>query len=66
MVLVKHILEAAQKRLAVLSWEASLFDAAQILANPNTPLAVVCDSDGVAVGVISCSNIVNALATRGG
>jgi CBS domain-containing protein len=65
MVLVKHILEAAQKRLAVLSWEASLFDAAQILANPNTPLAVVCDSDGVAVGVISCSNVVNALATAG-
>ena len=29
MILVKHILEAAQKRLAVLSQEASLFDAAR-------------------------------------
>jgi CBS domain-containing protein len=65
MILVKHILEAARKRLAVLSRQASLFDAAQILANPNTPLAVVCDSDGIAVGVISRSNVVEALAAAG-
>ena len=65
MVLVKHILEAARKRLAVLSRQASLFDAAQILANPNTPLVVVCDSDGIAVGVISSSHVVNVLATAG-
>ena len=52
MILVKHILEAAQKRLVVLSQEASLFDAARILANRDTPLVVVCDSDGIAVGVI--------------
>jgi CBS domain-containing protein len=65
MVLVKHILEAAQKRLAVLSPEASLFDAARILANRATPLVVVCDGDGIAVGVISTSHIVNALATAG-
>ena len=65
MVLVKHILEAAQKRLAVLSREASLFDAARILANRDTPLVVVCDSDGIAVGVISSSHIVKVLATAG-
>ena len=65
MILVKHILEAARKRLAVLSRQALLFDAAQILANPNTPLAVVCDSDGIAVGVISRSNVVEALAAAG-
>ena len=65
MVLVKHILEAAQKRLAVLSPEASLFDAARILANRATPLVVVCDGHGIAVGVISTSHIVNALATAG-
>jgi hypothetical protein len=33
MVLVKHILEAAQKRLAVLGREASLYDVARILAS---------------------------------
>jgi CBS domain-containing protein len=65
MVLVKHILEAAQKRLTVLSQEASLFDAARILANRDTPLVVVCDSDGIAVGVISSSHVINALATAG-
>ena len=53
MILVQHILEAARKRLAVLSREASLSDIAQILVNPNTPLVVVCDSDGIAVGVMS-------------
>ena len=65
MVLVKHILEPAQKRLVVLSREASLFDAARILANRDTPLVVVCDSDGIAVGVISSNHVINVLATAG-
>ena len=65
MALVKHILEAARKRLAVLSREASLIDAARILANRDTPLIVVCDGDGIAVGVISTSHVVNVLATAG-
>ena len=63
MTLVLHILEAARKRLAVLSREASLFEAAEILANRNTPLAVVCDNDGVAAGVITRSDVVRVLAT---
>jgi len=65
MALVKHILEAARRRLAVLSVEASIFDAARILANRDTPLVVVCDGDGIAVGVVSSSHVVNALATAG-
>lgn len=65
MILVKHILEAARRRLAVLSREASLFDAARILENRDTPLVVVCDSDGIAVGVISTSHVVKVLATAG-
>jgi len=65
MTLVKHMLEAAQKRLAVLNREASIFDAARILANRNTPLVVVCDSDGIAMGVVSSNHIINALATTG-
>ena len=65
MAIVKHILEAARKRLAVLSREASLFDAARILENRDTPLIVVCDSDGIAVGVISSSHVIKVLATAG-
>ena len=65
MILVKHILEAAQKRLAVLSREAPIFDAARILANRDTPLVVVCDSDRIAVGVISSSHVIKLLATDG-
>jgi CBS domain-containing protein len=67
MILVKHIVESARKRLVVLSQEASLLDAARMLANrdTHTPLAVVCDSDGMAVGVISPIHIVNVLATAG-
>ena len=63
--LVKHILAAARKRLAVLSVEASLFDAARILTNRDTPLVVVCDSDGIAVGVISSDHVLDVLATAG-
>jgi CBS domain-containing protein len=65
MILVKHLLETAQKRLAVLSVEASLFDAARILTNRDTPLVVVCDSDGIAVGVIASGHVLNVLATAG-
>ena len=65
MILVKHILEAAQKRLVVLSQEASLFDAARILANRDTPLVVVCDSDDIAVGVVASSHVIKVLATAG-
>ena len=65
MILVKHILEPARKRLAVLSREASICDAARILANRDTPLVVVCDSDGIAVGVIATSHVVKVLATAG-
>ena len=65
MILIKHILEAAQKRLVVLSQEASLFDAARILENRETPLVVVCDSDDIAVGVIASSHVIKVLATAG-
>jgi CBS domain-containing protein len=56
-VLVRHILDAAQKRLVVL-----VPDAAEILANPQTPLIVVCDSDSRAVGVVCRTDIIRLLA----
>jgi CBS domain-containing protein len=63
--LVQHIIEDAQRRLAVLRLDASVRDIAGILANPVTPLVVVCDSEGVALGVVSSADIVNALSREG-
>ena len=63
--LVKHILDDARRRLAVLSREAPITEAAEILANPDTPLVVVCDDQGIAVGVISKTDIMKALARVG-
>jgi len=63
--LVQHIIENAQRRLAVLHLDAPIRDIAGILANPVTPLVVVCDSAGVALGVVSGSDIVNALSRDG-
>jgi CBS domain-containing protein len=66
MILVQHILEDARRRLAVLSREASVCDAAEILANANTPLVVVCDSEGIAVGVVSRTDIVKLFSRARG
>jgi CBS domain-containing protein len=62
MVLVQHIFEDARKRLAVLRQDALVCEAAAILANPDIPLVVVCNSEDKVVGVISKSNIIKALA----
>jgi len=62
MILVQHILEDARQRLAVLNEDAPICNAAEILGNPKTPLVVVCDSAGVAVGVVSKTDIVNAFS----
>jgi CBS domain-containing protein len=62
MVLVRHILQDAARRLAVIGQEAPVCEAAKLLANANTPLVVVCGSDGVAVGVVSGMDIVRTLS----
>jgi CBS domain-containing protein len=62
MILVQHVLENARRRLAVLSQKALVSEAAGILTNPNTPLVVVCDSDGITVGVLSRTDIIKVLA----
>jgi CBS domain-containing protein len=63
MLLVEHILDAARARLATLGRESLVSDAAQILINPSTPLAVVCDGEGIVVGVISRTDVVKVFAS---
>ena len=62
MILVQHIIEDARRHLAVLSQDAPVCEAADILANQNTPLVVICNRVGVAVGVISRTDIIKALS----
>jgi CBS domain-containing protein len=64
--LVQHILDGAQRRLATLSLDSLLSEAALILANPDTPLVVVCDAQGIAVGVLTKTDIVKSLARERG
>jgi CBS domain-containing protein len=61
MMLVEHLLDSAKKRLATLNRDAGICDAAEILLNADTPLAVVCDDDGLAIGVISRRDVMKVL-----
>lgn len=65
MVLVEHILDTARGRLAILSVEASAAQAAHLLADPSIPLILVCNDAGTAVGVISRTDILKAIACGG-
>ena len=56
--LLAHIASDVRLRLAVLNNSSPVGEAAQILANPTTPLVVICDGEGVAVGVVSRMDIV--------
>ncbi len=62
MMLVEHVLDTARGRLATLSCQSPVCDAAAILVNASTPLVVVCDAEGVAVGVISRTDVLKALS----
>ena len=65
MAFIQNILDDARRRLAVLSRETPVCEVAAILADPNTPLVVICDSNGIAVGVASRADIVKVFAREG-
>ncbi len=64
--LILHILDDARRRIAILDRGSSICDASAILSNANTPLAVVCDQDGVAIGVVSRMDLVRAFSRANG
>jgi CBS domain-containing protein len=64
--LVQDILEDARRRLAVVSRDVAVCDVAEILADANTPLVVVCDNEGIAVGVVSRMDIVKVFSRARG
>ena len=65
MLFVRHVLEDARRRLAVLNPGASVADAARALADRNVPLAIVCDGAGLAVGVISKIDVIERVVHAG-
>ena len=57
-ILVKRIDALTRSRLATVSTDALLVDVAKLLSDTHISLVVVCDAQGVMVGVITKTNIV--------
>ena len=62
MILVERVLPIALKRLNTIKVGALLTDAAKLLCDTHKALLVVCNPDGVMVGVISKTDIVRQIA----
>ncbi len=57
-ILVSKIDALARSRLATISADTLILDAAKLLSDSHISLVIVCDSGGVMVGVITKTNIV--------
>ena len=57
-ILVNRIDALARSRRVTISADAGILDAAKLLSDTHISLVIVCDSDGVMVGVITKTNIV--------
>ncbi|WP_342240810.1 CBS domain-containing protein [Inquilinus sp. OTU3971] len=60
--LVQHMLAEARKRLATISVDAPLAEAARLLSYEHLNLVAVCNQDGKLIGVISDSDIVHCVS----
>ena len=63
--LVSSIEAVARSRLATISGDASLVDAAKLLSETHISLVVVCNFDGAMVGVITKTDIVREIGGCG-
>jgi CBS domain-containing protein len=59
---VKNIQALALQRLVTIQADASLADAAKLLSDTHRALLVVCDPDGVMVGIITKTDVVRQIA----
>jgi CBS domain-containing protein len=60
---VENILPKALERLITIQADASLADAAKLLCDTHRALVVVCDRDGVMLGVITKTDVVRQIAS---
>lgn len=58
---IAHMLPAAQNRLVVIGDDRPLTEAASLLADTARPMVVVCNRDGVMVGVVTRTDIVRQI-----
>lgn len=63
---VESILPLALQRLIKIQTDASLADAAKLLCETHKALLIVCDPNGVMVGVITKTDIVRQIARNEG
>ncbi len=56
--LAEQMLPRARERLATIGAGAPVRDAADLMSKPHTDLVVVCDDDGILVGVLTKTDIV--------
>jgi signal-transduction protein with cAMP-binding, CBS, and nucleotidyltransferase domain len=59
---VEDILVVAKQRMMMIQAHATLVDAASLLSGTHSALLVVCDSEGVMVGVITKTDVVRLVA----
>lgn len=64
--LVEATLDSARQRLVTISEGAPLIEAARLLREPGSDIVVVCNSDGVLVGVITKTDVVRQISHCGG
>jgi CBS domain-containing protein len=60
--LVERILPTALQRLRTIQADAALTEAAKLLSNTHISLVVVCNLDGVMVGILTKTDIVRQIA----
>ena len=62
MIFVDQSISVARARLVTLVDGAKVIDAARLLRNAGTDIVVICDKDGVLVGVVTKTNIVEQIS----
>ena len=58
---VQQMQPRARERLAIIGKDAPVTDAADMMSKPHTDLVVVCDTEGVMVGVLTKTDIVRQI-----
>lgn len=62
MTLIRAILPTVKEQLVTINSDAPLVDAARLLSKRHTNLVIVCDADGLIIGVITKADVVKQIS----